>query len=945
MGFRILGNLEVEAGGRRLALGGPCERKLLAVLLLDNGHVVPLTRLVDALWDEDPPVTAAKQARNAVSRLRGLLAGVGAPGVIETRGGGYRLVVADDALDASRFERLVAQAQRAAPAGEVAQAARLLRSALDLWRGPFLAGMDCRVAETAAAAWNERRCAVAEAYYDHQLALGQHAEITAGLRAMVADHPLREKPVGQLMLALYRCGRQADALALYRDTRALLAEEVGLDPGPELRGLQQQILTADTSLALTSGRPAAGPRSAVMDLPRLVPRQLPAALRHFVGRTDEQKALTSLLDQVAEADGTVVISAIDGMAGIGKTALAVHWAQHIAERFPDGQLYVNLRGFDPSGAPVAPAEAIRGFLDALGVPPARIPAALDTQAGLYRSLLADQRVLVLLDNARDVTQVRPLLPGSPGCLVIITSRSQLPGLVVSEGAWPLTLGVLADDEARELLARRLGTERIAAEPAAAEALIRLCARLPLALSIAAARALSRPGFSLATLAAEVSDARSRLDALAAGDAAADVRAVFSWSYQSLDPAAARMFRLLGAHPGPDISLQAAASLAGIPPDEARDATRELARAGLITEHVPGRFAFHDLLRAYAAEKSLGRGGERGQARHRMLDHYLHTAYAAALLLNPPTRHPISLDPARPGAGPEAIGSGERALAWFEAEFRVLLAVIQVADDGPGRHAWQLPWTLALFSDRGGHWHDWSAAQQVALAAAERLGDTAGQAHAHLDLGYVGTRLGRHQAADSHLARSLSLFRQLGDRLNQAHLHTAFCIARERQGQHGESLSHARQALDLYRAAGHKAGQATGLNAVGYSCALLGEHESALAYCQEALSLHQELGNRHGEAAVWDSLGYSHSSLGHSRIAVSCYQRALALFRELGDRYDQADVLLHLGDAQQAGGAPHAARAAWRSALGILDDLSHPDAETVRARLRPPPGRPPGTRSR
>jgi hypothetical protein len=377
----------------------------------------------------------------------------------------------------------------------------------------------------------------------------------------------------------------------------------------------------------------------------------------------------------------------------------VRWAHQVADRFPDGQLYVNLRGFDPSSAPVPPAQALHGFLTAFQIPAGQIPADLAAQAALYRSLLAGKRVLVLLDNARDAAQVRPLLPGSPGCLALVTSRTQLAGLAAAEDAFLLTLDVLAEAEAREMLAHRLGSQRIAAEPLAADELIGLCARLPLALSIAAARAAGRSAFRLAVLAAELREAHDRLDALDAGDGASDVRAVISWSYHELSAPSARMFRLLGLHPGPDISLAAAASLAGLPVRQAREWLDELTRSHLLAERSPGRFAFHDLLRAYAAERAAAQDdAERRAAVHRTLDHYLHTGHAAAIRLSP-VREPLLLAGPQPGVRAEPLTDGRQALAWFQAEHRVLIAAtMQAADLGFGDHAWQIPWTLASFLD-------------------------------------------------------------------------------------------------------------------------------------------------------------------------------------------------------------------------------------------------------
>jgi tetratricopeptide (TPR) repeat protein len=672
-----------------------------------------------------------------------------------------------------------------------------------------------------------------------------------------------------------------------------------------------------------------------------LPRQLPAHTPHFVGRAAELAELTSWLDEVtgrpgpARTAGPVVISAIGGMAGIGKTALALHWAHEVAGRFPDGQLYVNLRGFDPAGSPVAPAEAIRGFLDAFAVPPERIPAHLEAQAALYRSLIADRRMLVVLDNARDPDQLRPLLPGSEGCLVLITSRNQLAGLIAREGARLLTLDVLTGAEARELLARRLGRRRAAAEPAALNELIRLCARLPLALSIVAARATAQPRFPLAVLAAELRDARHRLDALKAGELAADAQAVFSWSYDQLAPSTARVFRLLGLHVGPDISLLAAASLAGLPPDRARAELTLLAEAHMITEQAPGRFAFHDLLRAYAASRAADTdtAAERQAASHRVLDHYLHAARAAAHLLYP-DRHPIHADEPRPGVHLEGFADHRHALAWFDAERPALLAATgQAVGEHLDAYAWKIPWTLEIFLDRRGYWHDWAASQRIALAAAARLSDGDGQARAHRSLGRASSRLGLHEDGRTQLQQALALSEQSGDLVNQARTHLGLSVVLERQDKNRAALGHAQLALGIYRDLSDRPGQANALNSVGWLHARLGEPGEALAYCQEALSLLRDLGDRPGEAATCDSLGYAHSQLREFPQAFAWFESALSLYRELADRYYEADTLTHLGDARHEADDDKAARDAWQQARAILDDLHHPGAEQLRARLR------------
>jgi DNA-binding SARP family transcriptional activator/tetratricopeptide (TPR) repeat protein len=939
--FGLLGPLLVRDGTRQVAVSAPRQRVLLAALLLDAGRVVSVDALAETVWDGHPPAGARAALHSAIQRLRSTLGPAGA-GLIGTRPPGYVIQLGDSEFDVRRFEVLAARGHAAAHAGAWARAADLLREALALWRGEALADVPSRLLRARELPHLEdQRLHALAGRIDADLQLGRNAEVVAELRQLVAAHPLVEHFHAQLMLGLYGSGRQADALAVYAGVRRVLADELGMDPGPELRLLHQRILAADSGLLPAAGRPPGAPAPGSAREPS-VPRQLPAAVRHFAGRAGALKALAGLAAEAGAAGPAVVISAIDGTAGIGKTALAVHFAHQVAGQFPDGQLYVNLRGFDPAAPPLAPGEAIRIVLDALAVPAAQVPTGLDAQAGLYRSLLAGRRLLVLLDNARDADQVRPLLPASPGCLVIVTSRRQLTSLVAAEDAYPLTLDLLTGAEALELLTRRLGPERIAADPRAVDELTGLCAHLPLALSIAAARAASQASLPLASLAAELRDAAGRLDALDAGSPAADVRAVFSWSYRQLDATAARVFRLLGLHPGPDISTPAAASMAALPPRDARAALAELTRANLVTGQADGRFTCHDLLRAYAAERALADDGEAGRhaAIGRMLDHYLHTAYSAAMLLHswgnpavPPRR--------QPGVEPERLASASEAVAWFEAERPVLMAATARAlEAGFGTHAWQIPWAMARFLDMRGYSTDWVTSEQTALAAAQRLGDRAAEAGAHLRLGSARSVVGADQDAHAELERALSIYTELGDLPGQAYAHDSLTMFCQFQGHDAEALGHARQALALFTAAGDRTGQAHALNAVGWLHAKLGDHRRALGYCEQALDLLPGLGYRQLEAATWDSLGYAHHHLGDHTESEACYRRALEVFLEIGDRLGEAVTLDHIGDGHRAGGRPQEARAAWEEALAILDGLHHPDAGEIRAKLAGP-GRVPG----
>jgi tetratricopeptide (TPR) repeat protein len=753
---------------------------------------------------------------------------------------------------------------------------------------------------------------------------------------------------------LYRSGQQAEALAAYRAARRRLVDEIGIEPGPGLREMNQMILRADPALLRPAprvpeadagegdgraGRSNGGPAPGAVR-----PSLLPSAAPEFTGRAAELAVLSAM---PGPPDRPVVITAIGGTAGVGKTALAVHWARQAALRFPDGQLYVNLRGFGPAD-PLLPAEALRTLLDALGVPAAQIPASPDARHALYRSLLDGKKTLVLLDNARDPAQVRPLLPGTADAQVLITSRAELASLVVTDGARQISLDVLAEAEARQMLAARLGAGRVADEPQAADELIGLCARLPLALAITAARAAAHPGFTLAALAGELADAARRLDELSTGDDATDVRAVFSWSYRSLPAAAARMFRLLGLHPGPDITAEAAASLAGLAGPEARRLLRELARGHLLSEPAPGRYAFHDLLRAYAAERAAVEeaAADRHAARHRILDHYLHTVYAAGLLVVP-GRVPISLTAPQRGVTPEVLASDQQAKDWFDAEHHVLIAAATLAAEaGFDVHAWQLPSAMADLLNICRHWHEEVAVHRGGLEAATRLGGQPEQAEALLRLADHGLRLGDYDQGRARIAASLELFRQAGDRKGQARAQLCLSALFSGQGHDAEAVRCAEKALALFQAIGDRDGQAATLNNIGWFYAILGRAREARTFCEQSIALQRELGNRNGEAHAWDSLGYAEYRLGHLAEAAAFYQRALDLYRELGARFSEAESLSHLGDVHQAAGDHTAAREAWQQALPVLDDMRHPEAAAVRDKLRhlAGPGGPPVTRS-
>ena len=677
----------------------------------------------------------------------------------------------------------------------------------------------------------------------------------------------------------------------------------------------------------------------------IVPAQLPACVPAFAGRATELGWLSSQLAAASGRGPTMVICALSGTAGVGKTALAVRWAHQVADQFPDGQLFVDLRGFDPGGQAVDPTIAIRSFLDALNVPPQRLPINPDAQASLYRSLMTRRRMLIVLDNARDTAQVRPLLPGAPGCLVVVTSRNQLTGLVAVNGARPLTLDLLTVHEARELLAHRLGVDRITAEPDAVEEVITRCARLPLALSLVAAHLAIRPQADLRTLADRLCDPQHRWHTLTGDDPTSDVQAVFSWSYQAVTADTARLFRLLGLHSGPDITAPAAASLAALSIEQVQPLLAELVRANLLVEHTIGRFTLHDLLRTYAAELARRDDSppQRRAALHRVLDYYLHAAWTADLRLQP-HRDPIPVQPAQDGVISTELDTPEAAVAWLTAEQSVLLTTVgHAAGHRFDDHAWKLAAALTGFLYHHGQWHNMAAVQRTALEAARRQKDLQGQAHSHRSLAIASARLDQLDRAHAHLTTALDMFTKLDDLPGQAYVHQTFSRVFDQQGRHSDGVRHTQQAVQLYRKVGHRTGLANALNSLGWHEAHTGDLDNALTHCRQALQLHQDIGNRHGQALTWDSLGYIHQHRGEHDRAIDCYQRAVELYRTIANRYDEADTLIHLADLHHSTGNTDTARQTLQHALAILDDLDHPDAAEMRTRLR---GRSlPGTTSR
>jgi tetratricopeptide (TPR) repeat protein len=810
-------------------------------------------------------------------------------------------------VDLHRFDALVTQALRKQADDD--ERVERLRQALQLWRGPPLADVRGAWADLVRVRWQRRHVEAAVACGTALLRQG-HPETAVDLLAGVASaYPLAETVTAALMQALAGCGRRAEALSAYAALRARLSDELGTDPGPGVQEVHNALLRDPVQV-------------------ERVITALPRAPSIFVGRRVELRALDNALTRLSAP-----VVALTGTAGVGKTVLALHWAHRVAERFPDGQLFVDLHGFDPSGQIKDSVEALRELLEALDVSPERMPTQPGALAALFRTVTAGRRMLVVLDNARDAEHVRPLLPGGAGCCVVVTSRTDLTPMVATAEAVAVVLDLFSPAEARELLLRRLGGERVEREPAAVDRLIAGCGRLPIALSIAAAR-IARTGTPLSAFAAALRNVRGRLDALDAGDDRTAVRSVLAWSYAALGASAAELLRRLSLHPGESIPLAAAASIAGWPEFDAAAQLEELTRARMLVEPAPGRFAFHDLVRAYAQEvtERVDDPAELHAARQRMLDHYLHTACTAATRLNP-HRPAITRPPAAPGTLVTVLDDHDAALAWFAAEQRTLVALVgQSAATGFDGYTWRLAWTLVDVLDRRGHWHDQITVQRLAIQAAERQADAIAQAHAHRFLGRAYTRVSRFGDAEVHFRRSLQLYREQPDPAPQADVHRALAWLAEQRGEHDEALRSAQEALQLYRAAGDTAGVAKSLNNLAWLQTNTGDQVAAVAACREALALQQALGDRFGEADTWDTLGFARHRLGEYALAAECYREALAIFRAEGDRYNEAETLTHLGDVETAAGAPDAAQLAWQEALAILEELGHPDVGGLRQKM-------------
>ncbi|MDQ2585558.1 AfsR/SARP family transcriptional regulator [Saccharothrix yanglingensis] len=904
----LLGEVAARVDGRAVDLGPARQRCVLAALAVDVDQVVSADRLVERVWGADPPRRAQATLSSYVSRLRQVLGGTVS---LVRRSGGYALVAERTAVDLHRFRDLRSRAMTAA--GDDARAHELLAAAAGVWRGEALTGLGSAWAAAERDRLHQERFVVECDLTDVRLRLGQGEQLVAELSLRAAEHPLDERVAGQYLLALYRGRRAADALEHYQRFRVRLVSELGADPGPALRELHRRILNADPALLPAPPRPAPTAAPPAPVLPVVTPRQLPAAPTSFVGRHDELAALDENLDRSSR---TVVISAIAGSGGIGKTWLALHWAHRYASRFPDGQLFVDLRGFGPDRQPMDPSVAIRGFLDALGVEPGRVPVAPHAQGALFRSLVADRRLLIVLDNAVDTAQVAPLLPGTDSCLVLVTSRNQLSGLISGHGAEHVALDVLGDDEARRLLATRLGPARTAAEASAVDELVRLCGGLPLALSVIAARARMKPDVPLGALAAELRDLGLRaLD----DDPAAGITTVLSWSHRALTAEQATAFGLLGLAPGPDIDQHAAANLTGLEPCRALAVLRDLEQASLVARDARGRYRMHDLVRRYAAETARRDldPADLDAALHRVVDFYLHTAHTGHRALDPAAT-PVDVAPPAPGCHPLPLADDLAAVAWFDAEHGCLLAVQDTAAAlGRWTVVWQLAMVMTSFHVRRGHLHDNLRLWRGALAAADRDPDPATRVLVHRNVGFAHAKVHRHEEAMRHLDRAVALAGATGDGFLLAHTHIALAWAWELHDDVPRALEHSLKALDVLRAGDNRAREAVALNMVGWYYALLDVPDRASEHCRAALALHRAHGDRNGVAATLDSLGYIARSAGRHEQALECYQEALGLFRELDHTYGAAEALEGIGHPLAALGRPDEARAAWVEAAGLF----------------------------
>ncbi|MEU4690436.1 BTAD domain-containing putative transcriptional regulator [Actinoplanes sp. NPDC023714] len=909
--FSVLGPVRAWRDGTEINLGAPQQQSLLGLLLVHAGEPVTVGHIIDVLWPAGAPATAVNVVHRYVSQIRRLI-----PAELLARGTRtYRLALDADGLDLLAFRRTTAEAS-AVSRTDPDRAAVMLAEALRLRRGPVAAGLDDTVRSAPPFVQVEQELSTT-AVQAATLATTPEAarSLLPSIRAAAAAAPLDEPLHAALVRLLIRIGSPADALTEYAAIRRRLADELGVDPGPELVTLQQQALRGNALDA--DGLPA-------VRISRPVPVELPTDLPTFTGRENQIARITEVLRDRPGRTRAAQVAVITGLGGVGKTTLAVHCAHRLADAFPDGQLFVSMRGFDPSAEATPTADVLRRFLGALGVPDPDMPADFDARVALYRSLIAGRRILVVIDNVRDSAHVRPLLPTTPGSAAIITSRNPLTGLVVHEGALAVPLSLLSEAEATSFLSRRLGPARIAGDAEAAQQVIALCGGLPLALALFAARAAAHPQFKLRHLAEELVAPRGRLlDRFSGMDHRHDLRAVFSWSYDLLGSTAARLFRLLALHPGPVFTATVAVSLLGEGRRHIGPLLGELSRANLVTEVEPGRFHIHDLVRAYSEELLAERESPaaRQAAEARLDHHHRHSLLRAAVTLNP-FRSPeaIGATAVPPRVEPEEFDGYDQAWAWLQRERPVLIAMAERAvarGDDPA--VVQYAWGLANFLQRGSDWPALERLHRLALPAAERHGSVPLLARVHYGAGVLYSNRGLDVPHESHrhFARAARLFEAIGDTHN--HILTLLWLAKldRDQGRPDAMTGLLRRAVRLYDDLVARDGPGGApADLAGSALADLGEHRMAVHHCLQGVAWLRELGDRHREANTWRTIGQAYAAMRDWPQAVAADERAVLLYLQVGDGFMAARTLDEMARQYAAGGRGLLAASAGQRAVAL-----------------------------
>jgi DNA-binding SARP family transcriptional activator len=926
----VLGPLEVRAGGVRVAIPRGRSAVVLAVLALAAGRPVSPSVLADRVWGERLPQSPAASLQSHMTRLRRVVG----PDPIRTVAAGYLLDIDPDHVDVLRFRRLAAEAARLE---DPRKAREMLEEALRLWRGePLEDSVSETLQRSVVPGLIEEHLVALQRRIDLDLDAGRQDETVAELRGLTGRYPMRESLWHQLISALSGQGRQADALDAYHEVRGLLRDQLGVDPSGGLQDLYHQLLTAGTGARRPAGADAAGRRDAASDagpdrpVPPRAPRDwrarrdLPGDAADFTGRNPELRRLLAAAPGQDEAAQTVVISAIDGMAGIGKTALAVHAAHLLADRFPDGQLFIDLHGHTPGRGPVDPAVALDSLLRAIGVPGEDIPDAADDRARYWRGELAGRRVLVLLDNAATAAQVRPLIPGTAGCLAIVTSRRRMTAL---DGARSVSLDTLHPDDALALFTAIVGAGRVAAESGPAQEVLRLCGHLPLAIRICAARLAARPAWTVGYLAARLGDQRQRLAELETADRS--VAAALSVSYRQLTPGRQRLYRLLGLHPGPDFDAYLAAAVASVGLAEAERELEALVDDHLLQEPAPGRYRFHDLLRdqAQAAAREAEPDTARSDAIGRVLDYYLEVTQEADSRIAP-GRGWTRRDPAHPPPAVPSLTDQAAALSWCQREYANLMSVISYASEhGWHDHAWRLPHGLWYFFLIRSHVPDWIATHHLALTATSHLHDDAARAETLKNLGTAYWQASRHSEAIRHEQEALELFRRIGDRHGEAAtlgnlgtIHLFACRYPQSLEQHG-------QALDRYRRSADRRGTAITLTNIGRAHLQLGHYGPAVEVYDEALAIFRETGDVQSEGGTLSCLGVAYERLGRRPEALEYQQLAVRLMRATGAASTEATALSEIGNIYCRLGEPTVALDYHHQALALIRQTSSRYTET------------------